>query len=354
MNDVATSPLRTAFTFGPHAGAHRVAARAGVSVFVPLLILVLIDRTEWAPYAAFGAFTSLYGRRSGYAERTGMQAMAGLFLTGSVVLGTAIALLPGSVWWTVPGAALVAITGQVVSTAFRWHPPGSIFLVFGITVSASLPGRAELVPISAAAAALSALFAMLVGRVGALREPTTRPRAAVPAADLSGALRDPVQRIALLRLLIGILVAGTISTSVGGSHPSWAMVAVVATLTGPRRQTQIVRGVHRVVGTLAGVLVAWPLLAAHPSPIVIVVLIMVLQVAAELLVGRNYAIALLAITPLALLMGQLSAPRGVGTVLTDRAAETALGAIIALVLLVPWPRLVRHRRAESVGSDRSG
>ena len=89
-------------------------------------------------------------------------------------------------------------------------------------------------------------------------------------------------------------------------------------------------------------LVAWPLLAAHPSPIVIVVLIMVLQMAAELLVGRNYAIALLAITPLALLMGQLSAPRGIGSVLTDRAAETALGAVIALILLVPWRRLVQR------------
>lgn len=342
MNDAATSPVRTAFLFGPHAGAHRVAARAGISVAIPLLILVLIDRTDWAAYAAFGAFTSLYGRRSGYAERTGMQAMAALFLTLSVVLGATIALLPGSAWWTVPGAALVAFTGQIVSSAFHWHPPGSIFLVFGITVSASIPGRAELVPIAAAVAALSAVFAMLVGRIGALREPSHRPRAVVPTADLGAGLGDPVQRITLLRLLIGILVAGTISTGLGGSHPSWAMVAVVATLTGPRRQTQIVRGVHRVVGTLAGVLVAWPLLETHPSPIVMVLLIMVLQMTAELLVGRNYAVALLAITPLALLMGQLSAARPIGSMLTDRALETALGAVIALAMLVPWPRLL-HR-----------
>ena len=143
-------------------------------------------------------------------------------------------------------------------------------------------------------------------------------------------------------MLIGILVAGTISTSFGGSHPSWAMVAVVATLTGPRRHTQIIRGAHRVIGTLVGVLVAWPLLETHPTPIVIVVLIMVLQMAAELLVGRNYAIALLAITPLALLMGQLATARPVGPMLLDRAVETALGALIALAMLVPWRRLLHH------------
>lgn len=342
MNDAASSPLHSAFTFGPNAGAHRVAARAGISIAIPLLILVLVDHAGWAAYAAFGAFTSLYGRRSGYAERTGMQAMAALFLTLSVVMGATLALLPGGAWWAVPGAALVAVTGQIVSSAFGWHPPGAIFLVFGITVSASIPGRADLVPIAATVAALSAAFAMLVGRIGALREPARRPRAIVPNADLVGTLQDPMQRITLLRLLIGILVAGTISTGLGGSHPSWAMVAVVATLTGPLRQTQMVRGVHRVVGTLVGVLVAWPLLATHPSPIVMVVLIMVLQMAAELLVGRNYAVALLAITPLALLMGQLSSPRPIGSVLTDRAVETALGAVIALTLLVPWPRLLRR------------
>lgn len=343
MNDAARTQLRTAFTFGPHAGAHRVAARAGISVFVPLLILVLIGHTDWAAYAAFGAFTSLYGRRSGYAERTGMQAMAGLFLTVSVVLGTVIALLPGHAWWAVPGAAVVAVTGQLVSTAFRWHPPGSIFLVFGVTVCASIPGRAELVPIAVVVTVLSAGFAMLVGRIGALREPTRRPRAVVPHADLDATLRDPLQQRTIARLLVGILVAGTISTSLGGSHPSWAMVAVVATLTGPRRHTQVIRGVHRVIGTLAGVLVAWPLLETHPSPLVMVVLIMVLQMAAELLVGRNYAVALLAITPLALLMGQLSAPQPVATMLTDRAVETAMGAVIALLLLVPWRRVLgRH------------
>ena len=199
MNDAATSPLRAAFTFGPHAGAHRVAARAGISVFVPLIILVLIDRTAWAPYAAFGAFTSLYGRRSGYAERTGMQAMAGLFLTGAVALGTVIALLPGSAWWAVPGPAAVAITGQLVSTAFRWHPTGSIFLVFGITVCASIPGRAHLLPVSIAVSVLSAGFAMLVGRAGALREPAQRPRAIVPTADFAATLHDPIQHRTVLR-----------------------------------------------------------------------------------------------------------------------------------------------------------
>ena len=47
------------FTVRPHAGAHRVALRVGISVLVPLLLVVALGRPEWSIYAAFGAFTSL-------------------------------------------------------------------------------------------------------------------------------------------------------------------------------------------------------------------------------------------------------------------------------------------------------
>jgi hypothetical protein len=39
-----------------------------------------------------------------------------------------------------------------------------------------------------------------------------------------------------------------------------------------------------------------------------VLAVVVLQVVTELLVGRNYALALLFITPMAMLMGQIAAP----------------------------------------------
>jgi hypothetical protein len=61
--------VRPVLRVGPHLGAHRVALRAGVSVLVPLLAAVLAGHVGWTIYAAFGAFTSLYGRGHGYAGR---------------------------------------------------------------------------------------------------------------------------------------------------------------------------------------------------------------------------------------------------------------------------------------------
>ena len=63
--------------------------------------------------------------------------------------------------------------------------------------------------------------------------------------------------------------------------------------------------------------------------------------ATELLIGRNYALALLLVTPLALLMGQVAAPRPAVPLLLDRGAETFVGAAVGLgVLLVV--RLLRR------------
>src|SRR6476661_11262389 len=133
------SVARGLLTLGPHRGAHRVALRAGVSVLVPLLALVLLGRVEWTAYAAFGAFSSLYGRNHARAERAGMQVVAGGFLTLAVTLGVLVSLAPDSRWIVVPVGALLAAGGSLTSDAYQWHPPGPLFLVFGFAVSAMVP-----------------------------------------------------------------------------------------------------------------------------------------------------------------------------------------------------------------------
>ena len=62
---------------GPHQGDHRVAARAALSVGVPLLVLLVIGRLDLSVYASFGAFAALYGRLDVPRRRIRMQATAG-------------------------------------------------------------------------------------------------------------------------------------------------------------------------------------------------------------------------------------------------------------------------------------
>lgn len=340
---------RRLVTIGPHRGAHRVALRAGISVLVPLLLLVSVGRPEWTPYAAFGAFTSLYGRAHRRAERTGMQAMAGLALVVSVTLGVAVSLAPGSRWLVVPAGALLAAWGSLTSDAYAWHPPGPLFLVFGLAVCAMIPAEPVDLVIAPAIAAASAGFSLLVGHLGVLREPGSWERPSLPRPQFRDAL-DPVgSRAHLIRYVVALSVAGALATALGWVHPYWAMVAAVVVLAGPDLASRLVRGLHRIVGTLLGIGVAAVVLARSPQQGVwAVVVIAALQVLAELFVGRNYALALLFVTPLALLMGQLVAPSPVGPLLGDRLLETVVGSLVAMAVLLLVPdRLPRRRTAST-------
>lgn len=80
------NPLPHLFTIGPANRDHEVAIRCGVSVFVPLLTLLLIDRIDLAIFASFGAFTAIYGRNLEHGPRLQMQLRVGFLMTALLLL----------------------------------------------------------------------------------------------------------------------------------------------------------------------------------------------------------------------------------------------------------------------------
>jgi uncharacterized membrane protein YccC len=110
------------------------------------------------------------------------------------------------------------------------------------------------------------------------------------------------------------------------------MVSAVVPLMGVDITQQVVRGVHRVVGTLVGLVLAGGLLAVDLPVLALIAVVVALQAGAELWVGRNYAIALVFVTPLALLMVHLVAPVPPSVLIVDRGVETVIGVAVGLVL----------------------
>jgi hypothetical protein len=312
------------FDMRPHDGAHRVATRAAVSVLVPLLVVHLLGRPEWSSYAAFGAFASLYGRNHVHLSRASMQLTAGAALVACVVLGSLVSMLPDARWWAVPVAALVAFGGSTLALAQDWHPPGSLFLVFAFGACASF--EHDLFDVSAAlvVSALSALFAVGVGVVGAVLSGRSAPPARVRWHRSWLPLRDAC----------AVALSGFIATASGIGHPYWAMVAAVAPLAARGVTGQLTRAIHRVLGTLLGCLTSLLLLSLDLRGLQLILAIAVLQFTTELLVGRNYGVAMLFITPMALLMGQTAGPAPMGALLFDRAVETVIGGAVGVGVLM--------------------
>jgi hypothetical protein len=330
--------LKDFLVIHPGPWAHRVALRVGISMLVPLLVLVAAGRPEWSPYAAFGAFASLYGRNHIHLPRAVMQASAGALLTVSVVVGVLVGSLESRAWVAVGVTAVVALVGSLVAAAQDWHPPGPLFLVFGFGAVVSIPHTLSDVPVAAAITGGSVLFAVFIGNLGGLlRRPRSRP----------GGLAPPRPADAV-RCAVAVLLAGAAATAVGIGHPYWATVAAVAPLSAPGLTSQLVRAGHRIIGTMLGLLISAVLLAPTLGPLGTVFLVAGLGIVTELVVGRHYGLALVFITPMALLMGQLADPRPIGPLLADRGVETVLGASIG-GLIVLAEELLRRRALGRAG-----
>jgi uncharacterized membrane protein YccC len=126
-----------------------------------------------------------------------------------------------------------------------------------------------------------------------------------------------------------------VATLLGIGHNYWAILSAIVPLAAATRATRLQRAVHRVLGTVGGLGLTALLLAIPLVPWQLVLVLIVLQFLTEMFVIRHYSLALLFITPLALLMSQLAAPvADRGSLLADRLLETIIGVAVGVVVVL--------------------
>jgi hypothetical protein len=336
MSSATLPRARHLVAFGPHNGAHTVALRAGISMAVPLLALWFTGHLELSLYATFGAFTSLYGRSHSHLARFRMQSVAAAMMVSAVVVGTAVGISDAREWIVVPVVAAAAALATLLSNAVALHPPGALFVAFAVAACASVPSSPATTGLALAVASASAALSLAVGAIGAIRPSARhRPRSTF-AVSFRDALARPGEASAVARLVTGVLVAGAVPTLAGIGHPYWAIVAVVAALSGPDATARLVRAGHRILGTVVGIGLAAALFALDLPALGTIAVVVALQVAAELFVGRNYGLTMVFVTPLALCMIELAHAADGGALIADRLVETIFGAAVGIVLTLVW------------------
>lgn len=329
---------RDLIAFNPAPGSWRVGTRAAVLVLAALGILAAAGRMDLALYASFGVFASLFGGRQTSPTRWRVQARLGALLTLSATSGAIVATSDARAWIAIPLAAAWAGFGGWRSEAASWRPPGPMFLVFAFATISSVPTEPATVPLAPLVAGATASAAVLLGALESRFLPT-KPAPAPPATP-----KHPM--VMSVRAIIAVLLAGVIATASGIGHPFWAMIAALVPLSMHRIRHQVVRSAHRVMGTALGLGLSALLLMLDLTPLVIIVLVPTLQFAVEALVGRNYALACIFITPLAIVLTYIANPVPVGDLMIDRLIETIIGLAVGIaVSAATYPLLRRSERS---------
>lgn len=128
-------------------------------------------------------------------------------------------------------------------------------------------------------------------------------------------------------------------------HLYWviAFSALVLHQGGPR-VARTYRALHRLTGTVVGLGLFLVVASAQPSGLWLIVLIVVLQFTIELLVTRNYGLAVALITPLALLVASGGdVPDQPLPLVGERLLDTVVGVLVALAVLWGLGRRAHHR-----------
>lgn len=333
---------------GPANRDHASALRVALSVAVPSLALLAAGRADLIVYAVFGALTGMYGRSEPHQLRLRHQLHAALVLVGGLTVGVVLSVNQLHSWSLVAVEAVLAAVGSLFADKVGLKPNGPFFGILALGACASIPTP---VPghVAVLVGAASAAFSIAVGFGGWVRTRAWQRGAGRSVAPLRGPRRRAAW-IHAARYLTAVAAAGSIGVLSGSGHPHWAMAAAAVPLAGADLPSSVYRGLHRIIGTLLGLVVVAAVLFPWPgSPLrlfpgnetaAVAVLVIALQFGTELFMARHYGLAMVFFTPVILLMTQLAAPADPHLLVAERAAETLLGACVGIAVVL----LIRRRR----------
>ncbi|MFC8449071.1 FUSC family protein [Kitasatospora sp. NPDC057223] len=180
--------------------------------------------------------------------------------------------------------------------------------------------------------------------LGPAEERELRAAGPLPPAP-GGALRNglrpgsPLLPVGL-RVAVGCAAAGWLSMGLGVGRPYWAVVTA-ASVFQANSVMSWQRALQRVLGNLLGLVLFTALLPVSRSgQLALILLGLLCQFGAEATIARNYWLASVFVTPMALLMTEFAGHHPAREMIADRWLDTCIGALAGLAACL----LVTNRR----------
>ncbi|MDC3724369.1 FUSC family protein [Rhodococcus sp. Rp3] len=146
-----------------------------------------------------------------------------------------------------------------------------------------------------------------------------------------GRLLDRLVLIGAARIFVASLLAASLAALIGLDHPLWAAMGAMAALQGLNYRNTVQRGIQRLIGNVGGAMIAAVLLAIDLGYWPVVAAAVLFQTVTELTVTRNYGLASVGVTTMALLLTGLGQHAGPGLAV-NRVADTVIGVVVGVIV----------------------
>ena len=317
----------------------RKALEACLAMGVPVFTLHFLGNTTMGLIAMLGGFTALHCPQLSRKERLVVLPLVLLCLTVSATLGAYMAV---SMLLKMICVLLVTILGSVFMLGYRLGPPGPLMMV----LVAAVIGKIASSPIPEIADMQTIMYPALVGFGGiaaylvvvisplVVKEKKQSDRTDKSFSELFSGLKfDETSKSITIRTVAGVIVAVITAWLFKEDRIYWLVLPVIAILqVSYSVRLTVVKAIHRMGGSLLGVVLYGLILTINPQGVWLIVTILILQFGIEVVVMRHYALALMFITPLALSIASIGHTGSIMHTVNARIVDTLIGVVIALLV----------------------
>jgi len=311
---------------------------AGLAMGLPVAIFTFAGQQSYGLIASLGGFVALYCADRDMKDRI----IALPFVAIGLIIASGLGILSAfNEWLTIACLILVTTLSVIFTIGIQLGPPGPIMFILMTAVSnhlaaperlggAAVPGHTILILV-----AIGSAMAYLVILLSMLIRPDGQDGKNTEQRPLSMDIKfDRLAASMAIRIVLCVIFASVISKPLEVHRSYWVIIAAVAVLQGGNndKQTTTVRAIQRLLGTLLGVLVFETIAFTEPAGLWIVSIIMLLQFATQVVIARNYTLALIFITPLALVTTTIGYLSDSDVSVQGRIIDTLLGSVIALIV----------------------
>lgn len=316
--------FRALFVLNKPSRPWHVALVATIGMAIPALAGVYFDHMANAILACVGSMVILYIPRTSIPHRMVTLAVCSFGIVACFTLGLGAGF---NIYTAAIALVLTAILVDFICRYYVIPPPGNFFFIFLAALGCTLPFTPELIPMRIGLVAIGCMLACLLAFVYSLI-------VALPAPNSVAEVEKNIHRMLLQSIVFGSFVGGSylLAELIGLNKPYWVPISCAAIMQGATFKLIWQRKIHRVVGTVLGMGLAWCifLLPLHGWTFALAIILLFFIV--EVLVVHHYGLAVIFITPLTLLFAEGSASHVLHeSLVVTRLGDIALGSVIGFM-----------------------
>lgn len=300
---------------------------AGLTIGIPLILGWYFDNIAAGKLASLASLSILYIQSDKLVERMVFLMICCFGITLSYTVG----LLFSFNHFIAPFALGLFSFGVHYSLhkLQLTKPPGNFFFIMLAATAICTPFDAENVPAKIGYTTLGIIFTCFMGLIYSL---LTLKKAATKNIKINIKNRHTniVESLVFgLFMCISLIVAFSFKFD----NPYWIPISCIAVMQGGSSKHTWTRGTQRIVGTLVGLGITWLIAYTNPSTLVMVISITILQIIIEVLVVRNYALAVIFITMMTIFLTESGNQFSQNTtqVFLARMYDILIGSVIGII-----------------------